>query len=165
MYSLLSDGRLSDDSIVSVIQDLFGAGIDSVSFYYLVKWMEIYVHNYWIIYHCSFPLKYGIVTLFKFMWNKNLEKITYLLKKLTYFSSWIGHWNVMDLQSQTLLLLYIHLYSCSISSYWSWWDHGCYLKVPYRFPKFVENLTYSRIHILYPIFIYRYKLKWLMDWK
>jgi hypothetical protein len=37
MYSLLSDGRLSDDSIVSVIQDLFGAGIDSVSFYYLVK--------------------------------------------------------------------------------------------------------------------------------
>lgn len=31
MYSLLADGRLSEDQISSVVSDLFGAGIDSVS--------------------------------------------------------------------------------------------------------------------------------------
>lgn len=31
MYSLLADGRLTDDEVNSIISDLFGAGIDSVS--------------------------------------------------------------------------------------------------------------------------------------
>ena len=30
MYSLLADGRLTDDQIGSIVGDLFGAGIDSV---------------------------------------------------------------------------------------------------------------------------------------